>query len=271
MEPLLFIAVLAAVAVLVATVSAAVLTRRDARPRPTSPTIMVEAPDDMHVYVVLDSEVILQLYRQTPGAAVQREVEEERETDVRATPSIGGIGVEGGRKRRTRQKTVFTPTSDPVQAVGAVERRLQSTERLRSFDLTAPSDNGPIENLLEGLGSDAGRIGLQVPGEVKESLRRAWREHRQRIPDDLESLGSYVRLRADFTVAPGAADGDRVFTAESQHDSGRLQVRVDCPAAHVLASFRRADGTITATCLGIPEWDGHRRVLTVQPLSIHHS
>ena len=186
-------------------------------------------------------------------------------------PAVGSFGAEGSTESAITERERFAPFTDPIPATGAVERRLQAKEGLPSFGLTGPSDNGPIENLLNVLASHAGRIGLQVPDEVKEGLLRAWREHRPRTPDDPTSLRRFVRIRAEFIVERGAADGDRVLTAESHHESGPLQVRIGCPSEHVRPRFDQTDGKITATCFGISQWREDKRVLEIHPVSVHTS
>ena len=277
MEPFQIVIGAVMLVVGIGVVAALVLIRSEDRrsapvPVPPSVTNFVEAPEHVRVFYLLNGDLVLEQYRQTPGAQVQQQsIEQTQQRNAGVT--VGGpVGGQFGASSGGKIQTQFAPTNDPVQAVGVVERHLQSDGQLRSFDLTAQSDNGPIENLLTGLGSDAGRIGLTVPDEVGAVLRRAWREHRQRIPDDLESLGSlYVRLRAEFAVTPGTADGDRTLTVESHHDSGPLEVRIDCRSAHLREAFPRTSGRLKATCFGVPTWDGESRVLTVEPLSIHRS
>ena len=272
MEPFQIIIGAALLVVLVVVVAAVVLIRRETRSAPSpalsGSNILVAAPDQVHVYYVLNGELVLEQYRQTPGAQVQQQSIQSSQQKGASVAAGGVIGGQVGTGSTTTMQ--YAPTNDPVQAVGVVERHLQSEERLRSFDLTPPSDNGPIVNLLKSLESDAGRIGLTVPKEVQDDLRQAWEKHRQRIPDDLESLESlYVRFRAEFAVKPGAAEGDRILTVESHHDSGPVTVHIECRKVHVRESFPGTNGRMKAICFGVPMWDAESRVLSVVPLSIY--
>ena len=249
--------------------------RAQREPAPTVREVVpvpVPVPGDVRTYVVLVRDEILRLYQQVPGADIeQREVEETRGTDVRGTVDASVAGGEIGRTAGTTVRTTFGRITD-VQALAVAEQHLQADGGIQSFDLTGPSDDGPLTDLLKDLRAGADRIGLRVPDEVPDGLRRVWREQSRRIPDaTLRSLGLYVRLRAEFTIDLRDS-GDRVLTATTWDDAARpVHVRIVCPHPHIRPDFFPEHGTLTATCFGVSSWDDDARVLELRPFSVHRS
>lgn len=267
-------------ALVVVVLGLAVAALRGRRPRRTAKTItkLVEAPDDPKIYFVLCMARLTQLYQQTPGAAFTTEREEEIETTASGGAGVASVKADIGQRSTSRERTTQNEVSPPQMAV-AVERRVLSEPRTRSFDLITPGDDRPISALLEVLGTEAERIGLTVPDVVTQALEDAWREKSRSAPaPDLRSLGPLASVRAEFSITDGPQEGDRVLVATvwnrgSRSASVAVPVRRSdlAPPYGDPAELDRLGATVRATCLGVQHWRAESDTLELNPVYVYFS
>ena len=257
--------------VLAASVATVVLILR--RTRSSRSVDIDTGPGDARLFIVLAGDSVLDLYKSTLGDARHTsEFNRSRGTAVSMRPG-GWFGLGADRSTTWQEKTVVTPTDDPVLAISSVERHLQAENEIQNFDFTAKSDEGPLTSLLNDLQSSARKIGFRLPTGVVEDLRRAWKEQNRPVSDDaLQATGEYVRVRAEFTVQPHGDSGDRLLTVTWGDPSTPVHVEIVCQRAHIrLPEHFPEHGTVTATCFGNPSWNAATRTLELTPFSIHRS